>query len=215
MSRLDNHVSKVIDMTVSPIGCTPIRPQVSFNGDNHKDMFKEFRDYSQILSKYKIDLQDIKEPLEIAETVLLAAIIPYASAKCLSYEVLSAKPARNCCYSIEKKLKSLANKVKSKAIEMKETKSKGVFPFFKKYFGLAACKFEKLGRKFYKTIAYYGLPENIDAKEKSLKAASNIIGAAVVAKFLPIICTKDSDNDGVIDIKQHKHSLISLIGPSI
>ncbi len=201
-------------MTISAINYSGVKPQTSFKS-NEQDRFKEFRDYTYYkLQNYNVKPGDIKEPIAIAGTFLLAAVIPYATTKCITTELLSSNAAKKFCYSIEAKIKNKADNFRDGVKRLSETNGGGIIDNVKKYTGKGIGFVENTARNIYKSIAYVGLPADMEKKEKSAKAMANIVAAGAVGAILPDICTKDSDGDGIKDIMQHKHSLLSMLGPS-
>ncbi len=142
---------------------------------------------------------DIKNPINIAASIVLAGLSIYVTGKnagALFSKVFKGAPAamenglKGASKFIEKRAKSLTTVTPGKLNKAKDIAGKILY------------KTEELAKKGYKRIAYAGIPKNINASERTTEAFKNVSGAGAVALMVPRILKRDSNEDGVSDIMQ-------------
>ncbi len=189
-------------MVISAVGNTTLNNNVSLKG-NEKSKTSETKGHTYKFRNHTVNSNDIKEPVVVAGTLVGAALLSYLSVQCIAAGLL-ARFAPNLSVSVENGLKNTANKIKDNAAKWAETKTEGTFSKIKKYAGKALGKAEAGARKLYKGVAYIGLPESMQGKERTYNAFGNIAGTGAFGITLHQLCTKDSDGDGIKDILQNK-----------
>lgn len=190
-------------MAISAINNTGVNQQISFrnNEPEKKDNTNQSRYH---IRNHFVNSKDIKEPVVVAGTLVGAALLSYLSVQCIAAGIL-ARFAPNLSVKAESGLRNTANKIKNTSDSWSKTQPEGIFSKAKNYAGKAIGKVESGARKLYKGIAYIGLPETMQGKERTYNALGNIAGTAAFGVTLHQLCTKDSDGDGVKDILQSKH----------
>lgn len=200
-------------MSIYAINGNLIKSQIPFKNDEH-DRFKEFRDYTYKIKDNSVKkIEDMKKPFDVAWQVAAMSTLAYLSVQCAVSGALS-RFAPNLSVSIEKVLRNSANAVKNKSDKLKAVEPNGLFSNLKNKTGKVTGKIENWARNIYKGIAYRGLPETMVNPERANNAFGNIIGTGAFGYTLYNICTKDEDNDGVKDVFQQKHSILSAIIPT-
>lgn len=188
-------------MAVSAINNLGVNNRVSFKNEEPEKKDDVQKRHSYNFRNHFVNSKDIKEPVVVAGTLVGAALLSYLSVQCIATGILS-RFAPNLSTKVETGLRNTANKVKENSQKWAETKPEGVVSKMKYYTGKAVGKVEAGARKLYKGIAYIGLPETMQGKERTCNAFGNIAGTAAFGITLNQLCTKDSDGDGIKDILQ-------------
>lgn len=189
-------------MSISAVNCTPIKPQVSFKGDNQTKT-KGLPDYDTVLSLTDkvndefVQSSDIKSPVTAAVSIGLAALVAFATGKKIGNLVskIATKAPDTLVNTATKggqELSKLANSLKGA--------DSGKLAQAKKLTGKVLGSAHKYMSKAYHSIASIGIEKG--ANPTNANTFSNIFGIAGLATIFPTVVTKDSNGDGVKDILQ-------------
>ena len=189
-------------MAISAINNMPSNDNVSSKG-NEPDKKVEKKGHTYRFKNHSVNSDDIKEPVVVAGTLVGAALLSYLSVQCIAAGIL-ARFAPNLSVSVENGIRNTANKIRENANNWSQINHNGVLSKAKQLFGKSLGKIESGARKLYKGVAYIGLPESMQGKEKTYNAFGNIAGTCAFGITLHQLCTKDSDGDGIKDILQNK-----------
>ena len=191
-------------MAIFAISNSCVNNRIPFKNSENDVKDEPPKGHSYNFRNHFVNSKDIKEPVVVAGTLVGAALLSYLSVQCIAAGIL-ARFAPNLSTKVETGVRNTANKVKQNAAKWQETKQDGVLSKVKYYTGKAVGKVEAGARKLYKGIAYIGLPETMQGKERTCNAFGNIAGTGAFGITLHQLCTKDSDGDGIKDILQNKH----------
>ncbi len=196
-------------MNISATNCTPIKPQASFGGNekgnSHIDKELPSDEYTRtiiIADKANEDLvnsDSIKKPIAAAASVALAGLVAFVSGKKIAQVATSV--CKTLPTTVENTLKKSSSIVQEKASKL-ASESSGKLAKAKNITGKALKKTEEFARKGYTKIAYSGIADNVVNPERANKAFQNVVGAATVAATVPVVCSKDSDGNGVADLME-------------
>ncbi len=215
-------------MSISDVNCTPIKPQVSFKGDDDsastivlvnssKDLSNVVNKSDKIYDEY-VNNKNVKKPIAAIVSVAMAAILSLAAGKAAASKVAQVsecaasavskglklnKPINLNLPEMWEKLLKLTSKGMKKASEnlVKENPASKLEKF-KNISGKAIELSEKGLKAAYKKVAYSGIKATDDIAIKQTKAFVNMGGLAGLAVFFPTFCKKDKNEDGVSDIMQ-------------
>lgn len=198
-------------MSISAVGCTPLKPKVSF-GAMEEDKKSGSKAHTYKFGNHEVRIDDVKEPLVVFGQVAGMSLLSYFTVQCAVTGIL-ARFAPKASVTLEKGIRNVANSVRDHAQDWSKTTQKGIFSNIKKYTGIAVSKIESTARSIYNGIANWGLSKSLDNSDRVYNSFGNIAGTGVAGATFYKLCTKDEDKDGIKDIWQQKHSLMSQIMP--
>ena len=183
-------------MSISAINCTPIKPNVSFNGkddDNYALLSEKTEQVDEFIQSH-----EIKTPIAAAASVVLAAILAFASGKRIG-ALISSKFAKNAPEVMDKAIakgSKYVNSAKDKLLNA----SGGNIAKVKNFAGKVIGKASELGSKGYAKLQTIGLPKDATVAQMKANGFNNIAGCAALATVFPSVISRDSNHDGVSDI---------------
>ena len=187
-------------MNVSAVNCTPIKPQVAFQGKIDSDDYNSTKSATDEIFDTYIKSSDIKKPLAIAGSIGLAVLCAFVGGKAIASKATIICP--KLPQTFEKGLKSVHGKVKNVVASLtKEVENPTKKDTLKNLAGKTLDKTDDAAKSMYKKLSKMSiLSKAKNPVDDATRGFTNMSGLVSVATVVPPILGKDSDGNGVNDI---------------